>query len=142
MLIVMKNTNLIGTVQTQQPQLVPMKNTIVIADDDKAILEVMKMILEMHDYNVLTIDDGNLFPSLVAIQPKLLFLDINMSGVNGGEICRRLKASVATKDIPVIMISANYDIREITKDAGADDYLAKPFELRDLLSKVNKYLLN
>lgn len=138
----MKNINLIGTVQQPQQQLLPRKNTIVIADDDESILEVMKMILEMHNYNVLTIDDGNLFPSLLAIQPKLLFLDINMSGVNGGEICRRLKQSQATKDIPVIMISANYDIREITKDSGADDYLAKPFELQDLLSKVNKYLLN
>lgn len=138
----MKNINLIGTVQQPQQQLLPRKNTIVIADDDESILEVMKMILEMHNYDVLTIDDGNLFPSLLAIQPKLLFLDINMSGVNGAEICRRLKQSQATKDIPVIMISANYDIREITKDSGADDYLAKPFELQDLLSKVNKYLLN
>ena len=138
----MKNIDLIGTIQQPQQQLLPRKNTIVIADDDEAILEVMKMILEMHNYNVLTIDDGNLFPSLIAIQPKLLFLDINMPGINGGEICKQLKKIEVTKDIPVVMTSANYDIREITKDAGADDYLAKPFELQDLLSKVNKYLLN
>jgi len=138
----MKNTNLIGTIQQPQQQLLQRNNTIVIADDDTAILEAMKMILELHNYDVLTINDGNLFPSLITLRPKLFFLDINMSGADGGEICKRLKAGETTKDIPVIMISANYNIREITEDAGADDYLAKPFELNDLLSKVNKYLLN
>jgi len=137
-----KNINLVGCVQSQKTHLLQKKNKIVIVDDDPAILEAMKMILELYNYDVETIADGDLISKLVSIQPKLLFLDICMSGVDGGDICKSLKMSEATKDIPVIMISASYNLPEVTQNSGADDYLAKPFELHDLLSKVNKYLLN
>jgi DNA-binding response OmpR family regulator len=137
-----KNVNIVGHVQNQQTHLLQKRNKIVIVDDDPAILEAMKMILELYNYDVETIGDGDLMSKLISIQPKLLFLDICMSGVDGGDICKSLKMSDATKDIPVIMISASYNLREVTQDSGADDFLAKPFELHDLLSKVNKYLLN
>lgn len=138
----MKSTNIVGRVQNQQTQLLQNKNKIVIVDDDPAILEAMKMILELYNFDVETIADGAIMQKLVSMQPKLLFLDICMSGVDGGDICKNLKTTEATKDIPVIMISASYNLKEVTKDSGADDFLAKPFELHDLLSKVNKYLLN
>jgi DNA-binding response OmpR family regulator len=137
-----KNINIVGRVQTQSPNLITQKNTIVVADDDPSILEAMKMILEIHNYNVITIGDGEVLAKLAVIQPKLLFLDICMSGVDGRDICKSLKTTDATKDIPVVMISASCDLEEVVKGTGADDYLAKPFELRDLISKVNKYLLN
>jgi len=138
----MKSTNIIGRVQNQQTHLLQKKNRIVIVDDDPAILEAMKMILELYNYDVETVAEGDLISKLVSLQPKLLFLDICMSGVDGGDICKSLKTSEATKDIPVIMISASYNLKDVVKDSGADDFLAKPFELHDLLSKVNKYLLN
>src|SRR6266576_2072524 len=131
----MKNTNIVGTVQNRQTQLLQKKNTIVIVDDDLAILEAMKMILELYHFDVETIADGEVITRLASIQPKLLFLDICMSGVDGGDICKSLKTTEATKDIPVIMISASYNLLEVTQDSGADDYLAKPFELHDLLTK-------
>jgi len=137
-----KNINIIGRVQQQKTQLLQKKNTIVIVDDDPAILEAMKMILELYNFDVETIADGVVMPRLASLQPKLLFLDICMSGVDGGDICKSLKTTEATKDIPVVMISASYNLREVVQNAGADDFLAKPFELHDLLSKVNKYLLN
>ena len=139
---IVKNANIVGSVQPQKTHLLPRKNTIVIVDDDAAILEAMKMILELYNYEVETIAEGDLLSKLALLQPKLLFLDICMSGVDGGDICKNLKMSEATKDIPVIMISASYNLREVTQSSGADDFLAKPFELNDLLSKVNKYLLN
>lgn len=138
----MKNTNIVGRVQPQQTHLFQKKNTIVIVDDDPAILEAMKMILELYNYDVETIADGEIIPKLASLQPKLLFLDICMSGIDGGDICKNLKETDATKNIPVIMISASYNLKEVMHESGADDYLAKPFELHDLLSKVNKYLLN
>ena len=134
--------NIVGRVRTNTSTFLPKKNTIVIVDDDPAILEAMKMILELYNYQVETIADGDVIPKLALMQPKLLFLDICMSGVNGTDICKSLKSSEATKDIPVIMISASYNIHDCMQNAGADDFLAKPFELRDLLTKVNKYLLN
>ena len=134
--------NIVGRVQTNTSAFIAKKNTIVVVDDDPAILEAMKMILELYNYQVETIADGDVVPKLTLLQPKLLFLDICLSGVNGTDICKSLKSTEATKDIPVIMISASYDVNKCMKDAGADDFLAKPFELRDLLSKVNKYVLN
>ena len=117
-------------------------NVIVVADDDPAILDAMKMILEFYNFTVETIADGLILPQLSKLKPQLLFLDVCMSGVNGGEVCKALKKNVETKNIPVVMISANSDLVKTVKQSGADDYLAKPFEIPDLISKVNKYLPN
>lgn len=138
----MKTTNLIGSVQNQCIKIFDKQSTIVIADDDMAILDAMKMMLELYNFDVETIADGLVVPKMMAMQPKLLFLDICLSGVDGKEICKTLKTIESTKDIPVIMISASCDLLQAVKDSGADDFLAKPFEMHDLLSKVNKYLLN
>jgi DNA-binding response OmpR family regulator len=137
-----KNIDIIGSLQVPKTNILPQKNTIVVVDDDPSILEAMKMILEFNNYHVVTIGDGEILTKLALIQPKLLFLDICMSGVDGRDICKSLKAADATKDITVVMISASCDLEDVIKGTGADDYLAKPFELRDLLSKVTKYLLN
>jgi CheY-like chemotaxis protein len=117
-------------------------NFIVVADDDPAILDAMKMILEFYNFTVETVADGLLLPQLLRHKPQLLFLDVCMAGVNGGEICKALKKNVETKDIPVVMISANTDLVKTVKQSGADDYLAKPFQIEDLISKVDKYLAN
>lgn len=138
----MKSEPIIGIVQKEKTQISDEKNVIVVADDDPAILDAMKMILELYNFTVETIADGLIFPRLAALKPKLLFLDVCMSGVDGAEVCKTLKMSDATKDIPVIMISASYDLVKTVKQVGADDYLAKPFEVQDLISKVNKFLLN
>ncbi|HSX09035.1 MAG TPA: response regulator [Candidatus Saccharimonadales bacterium] len=138
----MRKTKVIGTVKPSQKKISDQDNVIVVADDDPAILDAMKMILESYNYKVETVSDGSVLPKLMTIKPKLLFLDIRMSGVNGKDVCRELKEIDETKDIPVVMISASCDLIKIVKEAGADDFLEKPFEMNDLLSKVNKYLLN
>ncbi|HVA96711.1 MAG TPA: response regulator [Candidatus Acidoferrales bacterium] len=138
----MKSENIIGTIQAQQSSIPMKKHTVVVADDDLAILDAMKLMLELYNFDVETIEDGRVMTKLVSIQPKLLLLDVCMSGVDGRDICRTVKATAATKDIPVILISASVDLANIVKDSGADDYLSKPFEMQDLISKVNKYLLN
>lgn len=138
----MKNDSIIGTVQSKRTQMSNNENVIVVADDDPAILDAMKMILELYNFTVETIADGLIFPRLAILKPKLLFLDICMSGVDGAEVCKTLKMSEATRDIPIVMISASGDLLKTVKLSGADDYLAKPFEVQDLISKVNKYLLN
>jgi DNA-binding response OmpR family regulator len=138
----MKSGNIIGSIQPQQTIIPLTKPTIVIADDDLAILDAMKLMLELYDFKVETIADGMVLPRMVSLQPKLLLLDICMSGVDGREVCRKLKRTEATKDIPVILISASVDLANVIKESGADDYLPKPFAMQDLISKVNKYILN
>lgn len=127
---------------TVQPHVEINKGTIVVADDDLAILDSLKMILEFNHFKVETIADGVVVSRLKTLQPKLLLLDISMQGVDGRDICKELKSITRTKHIPVIMISASVELEKSMRDSGADDYLAKPFEMQDLLSKVNKYLTN
>ena len=118
------------------------KNTIIVADDDPAILEAVKMILELHNYEVMTISDGLVLQKLKGSLPGLLLLDVLMSGVDGRDICKQLKSRQDTKNIPVILISASHDIAPSIKAAGANDFLPKPFDIDDLLNKVAKYISN
>ncbi len=115
---------------------------ILIADDDQAIVESLEMVLEMADYTVKSTVDGRVIPMMKKEKPDLLLLDIWMSGTDGREICKKLKKNKKTKDIPIIMISASRDIKKSTEDAGADDFLEKPFEVDSLLEKIQKYLGN
>ncbi len=113
--------------------------TILVADDDLAIVEAMQMLLEDDGYNVITTLDGKEVKKLCDKKPDLIFLDIWMSGVDGKEVCRQIKSDPATKKIPVVMFSANRDTREISLQCGADDFILKPFEIKDLLALVHKY---
>ncbi|MBA3724624.1 MAG: response regulator [Candidatus Levybacteria bacterium] len=117
-----------------------MKTKILVADDDPAILDAIKMMLEFCDYDVDTIDDGAVIKILRQKKPKLLLLDIWMSGIDGRDICKKLKGLKETRDIPVILISASRDIERSSREAGANDFIAKPFEMNELLTKIEKYV--
>lgn len=119
-----------------------MAKKVLVADDDAAIVDATRMMLEMDDYEVLTTQDGRKVLELNASSnlPDLVLLDIWMSGMDGKEICRHLKSQEATKHIPIIIVSASYDVQKAALQAGADDFLAKPFEMDDLLHKVGKWL--
>lgn len=71
--------------------------------------------------------------------PSLLLLDIWMSGLDGRDICKELKSDDKTKKIPIIMISANKDTKQIALEAGADGFIAKPFEIDTLIETVERY---
>jgi DNA-binding response OmpR family regulator len=83
--------------------------------------------------------DGKKVRGLCKSNPDLIFLDIWMSGMDGKIICKELKSNPATSDIPVVLFSANRDTREISKECGADDYILKPFEVKELLALAHKY---
>lgn len=116
------------------------KKTILVADDDPSILDALNIMLEeIGGYRVVTTTSGH---SLLELQelPDLILLDLWMSGINGKEICAHLKANERTKNIPVIIFSANRDIKTIAESAQADDYIPKPFQMDDLLNKVSMHL--
>ncbi len=108
----------------------------MIADDDPGIVDAIEMLLEFEGYQVTTTGDGADVLDLKDELPDLLLLDIWMSGEDGRDICKKLKQLETTKNIPVIMISASRDIKESAMAAGADDFLAKPFEMNELLDKI------
>lgn len=113
---------------------------IIIADDDLAILDAVTLILTDEGYDVVAISKVIDIDSLLQYKPDLILLDIWMSGTNGEDICRQLKKDKTAKNIPVILVSANRDTEKIAKKAHADDFLAKPFDIQDLLAIVSKHL--
>lgn len=115
------------------------KKRILVADDDPAILEVITLMLEDAGYEVDTSVNGETIEKVHGLLPDLILLDIWMSGMDGRDVCKHLRARKKTRHIPIVMVSANKDAKTIALDAGANDFLAKPFEMNKLLSLVEKY---
>lgn len=112
---------------------------VLVADDDPAIVEALKLMLELEDYVVETTVDGVVIETMKSFKPDVVLLDIWMSGVDGRDICRKIKADTKLKEVPVIMISASKDISGSSFEAGADAFIAKPFEMEHLLETVAKH---
>ncbi len=116
------------------------KKKIVVADDDPAILDALSWLLEDEGYCVNRTCNEETKQVILEENPDLLLLDIWMSGVDGRDICRELKSKSPTNKIPIIMISASKDAEKSAVNAGADDFIAKPFEIDELLSKIKQYI--
>jgi CheY-like chemotaxis protein len=116
------------------------KKKIMVVDDDAGIVQALQLILEDEGYDVTAIMDGQAVKDMEADVPDLLLLDIWMSGLDGRDICRHLKSRDRTRNLPIIICSANRDTENIAKEAGADGFLTKPFELDDLLGKVAAFI--
>ena len=118
-----------------------MNKKILVAEDDRAILEVVKIILEQEGYTTVFADKEDVIYKIIKEQkPDLMLLDIWLGGSNGGKIAKTIKSDKQTQHIPIIMISANNETEKITREAGADDFLLKPFNIDDLLNIVRKHV--
>lgn len=115
------------------------KKKIMIADDDEGILEAMQVILEDAGYDVMPVLDGREVQNMGDDLPDVLLLDIWMSGMDGTAICQYLKKQNRTKHIPIILCSANKDTQKLARECGADDFIAKPFDMVYFLKKIKKY---
>jgi DNA-binding response OmpR family regulator len=114
---------------------------ILVVDDDPDILIAIQAMLEDEGYVVETTEKGEYAEQLQAANyPDLILLDMLLSGKDGREITRLLKNQLDTKHIPIIMLSAHPGALKETLAAGADDFLAKPFDIDTLLAKVEHYL--
>ena len=114
---------------------------ILIVDDDKDILEALKTVFSLSNYDVIaTTRAEDALRKAGTYEPDLILLDVLLSGSDGREICRALKKEDTTKAIPVIMISAHPDVRESTLKSGADSFVAKPFNVSDLMGEVEQCL--
>ena len=113
---------------------------VMIADDDPGILDAVEAMLEFGGYEVSSTPNGATVLELESNFPDLLLLDIWMSGTDGRDVCKQLKAQPKTKDMPIIMISASTELERSAKEAGADDFLEKPFDMDELLGKIEFFL--
>src|SRR5437588_12799390 len=112
---------------------------ILVVDDDPDILDALRFMLEDSGYEVKTSEKGEYAENLHDTNgglPDVIILDVLLSGKDGRIICQKLKSQEDTKHIPIIMISAHPDAKQSVKAVGADNFLAKPLEMDELLMKV------
>lgn len=116
--------------------------TILIVDDEKDIVEMLKYNLEKESYKVLTARDGKKALEQAKLKPDLILLDIMMPEMDGLEVCKHLKRDPATAAIPVIFLTAKgTEFDEVLGlELGADDYIVKPIGVRSLLARVKAAL--
>jgi DNA-binding response OmpR family regulator len=117
-----------------------MTKKILVAEDDKDILFILDMILNDAGYKVEPLPDGSSIINRKNDWPDLFILDKDMPVIDGLAICKYLKLNNATKDIPIIMISAYHKLKSKAKKAGVDDFIEKPFELKSLLNVIGKHV--
>ena len=117
--------------------------TILVADDDPTARRVLARILESAGYAVLQATDGSAARLLIAAErPDLIMLDINMPGTDGIDLCREVKADPRTSLVPVIHVtgSVGREERLAALQAGSDEFVAKPFDIEELLTRVRALL--
>lgn len=113
---------------------------VFIIDDDESILEAVKLALEMEGHTTSIDKTGkDIVQKIINCWPDVILLDILLSGKDGHEIARNLKNNEITKKFPIIMMSAHPNAKETAKKAGADDFIAKPFDIDDLLKIIKKH---
>ncbi|MFA5345785.1 MAG: response regulator [Candidatus Omnitrophota bacterium] len=116
---------------------------ILIVDDDPDIRDVLKLTLSEENYEILEAGDGE--EALKVIhdnQPDLILLDYKIPKIDGREVCRRIKSDLLLRHLPIIMVTGKSDISDKVDgiDAGADDYVVKPFEPKELLARIRMIL--
>ncbi len=114
---------------------------ILVVDDDRAVRESLRRSLSFNGYNVLLAEDGvEALDVITNDRPDAVILDVMMPRLDGLEVCRRLRS--AGDDLPVLVLTARDSVSERVAglDAGADDYLPKPFALEELLARMRALL--
>lgn len=112
---------------------------ILVVDDELAISELVSEALKRQGFRVETASDGDsALEKAETTLPDLILLDLMLPKLDGWEVCRRLKNQASTKRIPIMMLTARRDEREVIAglEIGADDYLKKPFSLGELVARV------
>jgi len=117
------------------------RKRILICDDDEGITDMLELVLEDTGHEIITETNSlNIKSILKEGLPDLILLDLWMPVLSGDQVLKTLRASENTQKLPVIVISASRDGKEIAFDAGATDFVAKPFDIDELLDKIEKYL--
>lgn len=113
---------------------------VLVVDDQEEIRRLLKTMLEARNFLVRQACDGiEALDAATDWQPDLIFMDIEMPNLDGVESCKILKGAAETRKIPVVLVSAleQIEVRDRALEAGADDYICKPFSLREVLQVAN-----
>lgn len=114
---------------------------IFVVDDSPAILDSVKLMLNMEGYEVDNYERGSeMFNSLTtSSKPDVILMDMWLSGEDGRDICKQIKANEDFKDIPVVIMSASRGLGDTAIESGAVDFIPKPFDLGEIVEKMRYY---
>jgi len=117
-----------------------MNKTILVCDDNQDILEMIVLVLETHGYHAIAESNSpNLFNIIKKEHPCLVIIDLCMPLMTGDEVVKILRKSPETQDLPVIVLSASVGGKETAAEAGATHFISKPFDIYNLIDKVEQY---
>jgi two-component system, OmpR family, response regulator VicR len=119
-----------------------MNKKVLVIDDDKELLWLFETILNQEQIQTVTYHSGIPLAEIIAEEPDLVLLDVNIIGYekNGVDICTEIKASEKHSNLPVLLVSGESDLHALARCCGADDFIAKPFNIDYLMDKVKKLL--
>lgn len=120
-----------------------MAHKLLLADDSITIQKVVELVLAEEGFDIRATGNGEEALSAIAsFRPDIVLADIEMPKMNGYQLCERIKADPATRDIPVLLLAGAFEPidEELAKSVGAEDYIIKPFESQELISKINVVL--
>ena len=114
---------------------------ILVVDDDKDLLEMVEMTLSRLGYHITTLAKGSGFFNVVeSIRPDIILLDIFLGDADGRILCNKMKLQSAYENIPVILYSAGYVPLSTIEHSKADEFMIKPFDIKQLIEKIKKLL--
>ncbi len=115
--------------------------TILIVDDEADLLEIIDFKLKAEGFEtLLSLNGEQVWEIITQFKPDIVLLDLHMQGVDGGDICKQIKTDPATCSIPVLIFSANDNVKAIQEDCGADGFITKPFEDNILIKTIHRFL--
>lgn len=120
-----------------------MRKNILIVEDEKDIIEVLRYYLEKENYRIHVAEDGFSALDIAGkVVPNLIILDLMLPRLDGIEVCKRLKADERLREIPIIMLTAKAEEADKIKglETGADDYVTKPFSAKELMARVKAHI--
>jgi DNA-binding response OmpR family regulator len=114
---------------------------VLLVDDDPDICMMMESILKFAGYSVQYCSVAERIPQVLAtVSPRLILMDMFLSGTDGRDVCRNIKSQPAYDAIKIMMMSAHPDAQQTCMDAGADEFLPKPFDIDNFIGKVRRVL--
>ena len=114
---------------------------ILVVDDDVDILTVVQLVLDTNGFDVEAISNWKLIYSRIdTFKPDLILLDVSLGNQDGRNLCKQIKSSEEIKNIPIILFSANHNVQKSINECGANSFIAKPFDLKNLIEGINNQL--